>query len=226
MHSFYPMSASAGSTISHLWTLLAPAFLARTSAPLANALDSAESRQVSSSKSFELQKSSSPNGWSLKTSSGFSLPTQDGISRSFSHRWPRSGILWRTGFSTVNSSEWPNDDAACSLLEVLEKEAPQRFYLSPKAAAGIIRRAKSWRKRLSEPIRRDLQRTASFPALSLRAQTSSSRHSPIRSSDNRSTAHPLILRRLTPTECEMLQGFPKGWTVPDTAHWATPLRSE
>lgn len=34
----------------------------------------------------------------------------------------------------------------------------------------------------------------------------------------------LSVRRLTPTECEILQGFPKGWTVPDTEHWATPLR--
>ena len=27
----------------------------------------------------------------------------------------------------------------------------------------------------------------------------------------------LSVRRLTPTECEVLQGFPKGWTLPDTA---------
>ena len=34
------------------------------------------------------------------------------------------------------------------------------------------------------------------------------------------------LRRLTPTECETLQGFPKGWTVPATEHWATRSRSK
>jgi DNA (cytosine-5)-methyltransferase 1 len=92
------------------------------------------------------------------------------------------------------------------------------------AEAGIIRRAKSWRKRLAEPILKDLERIASYPALSPPARTSSSRRSPIKSSNNRSAAHLLILRRLTPTECEMLQGFPKGWTVPDTAHWAMPSR--
>ncbi|MFQ5627058.1 MAG: DNA cytosine methyltransferase [Methyloligellaceae bacterium] len=27
---------------------------------------------------------------------------------------------------------------------------------------------------------------------------------------------PLLIRRLTPIECERLQGFPDGWTVPDT----------
>ena len=35
----------------------------------------------------------------------------------------------------------------------------------------------------------------------------------------------LSVRRLTPTECEVLQGFPKGWTVPATKRSATPSRS-
>jgi site-specific DNA-cytosine methylase len=34
----------------------------------------------------------------------------------------------------------------------------------------------------------------------------------------------LSVRRLTPTECETLQSFPKGWTVPDTEHWETRSR--
>jgi site-specific DNA-cytosine methylase len=32
------------------------------------------------------------------------------------------------------------------------------------------------------------------------------------------------VRRLTPTECETLQAFPKGWTVPDIEHWETRSR--
>jgi DNA (cytosine-5)-methyltransferase 1 len=27
------------------------------------------------------------------------------------------------------------------------------------------------------------------------------------------------VRRLTPTECERLQGFPDGWTIPDGTDW-------
>lgn len=27
------------------------------------------------------------------------------------------------------------------------------------------------------------------------------------------------VRRLTPTECERLQGFPDGWTIPDNTDW-------
>lgn len=33
------------------------------------------------------------------------------------------------------------------------------------------------------------------------------------------------VRRLTPTECESLQGFPWGWTVPATEHLGTRSRS-
>lgn len=32
------------------------------------------------------------------------------------------------------------------------------------------------------------------------------------------------VRRLTPTECEILQGFPWAWTVPAIDHWGTPAR--
>jgi DNA (cytosine-5)-methyltransferase 1 len=27
------------------------------------------------------------------------------------------------------------------------------------------------------------------------------------------------VRRLTPSECESLQGFPRGWTIPDGTDW-------
>ena len=43
---------------------------------------------------------------------------------------------------TLNGSEWPKDADVCSLSHILEKGTlPQRFYLSPKACAGILRRA-------------------------------------------------------------------------------------
>jgi hypothetical protein len=44
--------------------------------------------------------------------------------------------------STPNISEWPNDAVVCSLSQVLEQTSiPQRFFLSSKACAGILRRA-------------------------------------------------------------------------------------
>ena len=58
-----------------------------------------------------------------------------------------------TAFSTLNTSEWPNDAVVCSLSQVLETDSvPQRFYLSPKACAGILRRAEKRGKTLPEPL--------------------------------------------------------------------------
>lgn len=47
-----------------------------------------------------------------------------------------------------NSSEWPSDAAVSFLSEVLEPCAPQKYYLSPKACAGILRRAETRGKNL------------------------------------------------------------------------------
>ncbi|MEP1521991.1 hypothetical protein [Ascidiaceihabitans sp.] len=61
------------------------------------------------------------------------------------------------GFSTLNTSEWPNDADVCSLSSILEVGSiPQRFYLSAKACAGILRRAEKRRKSLPQALRQAL----------------------------------------------------------------------
>jgi hypothetical protein len=40
-----------------------------------------------------------------------------------------------------NILEWPNDAAVCSLSQILETDAPQKYFLSSTACAGILRRA-------------------------------------------------------------------------------------
>lgn len=48
-----------------------------------------------------------------------------------------------------NISAWPNDAAVCSLSQVLEQGSiPQRYFLSAKACAGILRRAEARGKTL------------------------------------------------------------------------------
>ena len=48
----------------------------------------------------------------------------------------------RGGFLMPNISAWPNVGSGSSLLQVLERTSiPERYYLSPKACAGILRRA-------------------------------------------------------------------------------------
>lgn len=55
-----------------------------------------------------------------------------------------AGISERGGFWTLNTSEWPSADdgySVCSLSEILESTSPPKYWLSPKAARGILRRA-------------------------------------------------------------------------------------
>lgn len=65
------------------------------------------------------------------------------------------------GFSTLNTSDWPNDAAVCSLSQILETgPIPQRFYLSAKACAGICRRAEKRGKVLPTRLRKALESVA------------------------------------------------------------------
>jgi hypothetical protein len=55
-------------------------------------------------------------------------------------RWQSNGVCW-----THNTSEYPNDEGACSSSLSLILSSPTdvqaRYYLSPKACQGILRRA-------------------------------------------------------------------------------------
>lgn len=52
-----------------------------------------------------------------------------------------------------NVSTWHNESTVCRLSDVLETEnIPQKFFLSPKACAGILRRAESRGKKLPEQL--------------------------------------------------------------------------
>ena len=65
----------------------------------------------------------------------------------------------RGEFSTLNISEWPNDAVVCSLSQVLETDSiPQKFFLSAKACAGILRRAESRGKILPVQLQQALAR--------------------------------------------------------------------
>jgi hypothetical protein len=53
------------------------------------------------------------------------------------------------------------DDGVCSLSDILETgDVPQRFYLSPKACAGILRRAAKRDKELPAQLQRALEQVA------------------------------------------------------------------
>lgn len=80
---------------------------------------------------------------SSRTYPDFFPPTTDEISPSFSRRWPNSGFTTSpTECWTVDISECPSDGGvSTSLPDVLVEASAPRFFLSPTAAAGILRRA-------------------------------------------------------------------------------------
>lgn len=65
----------------------------------------------------------------------------------------------RGGSSMPNISEWPHDAAVCLLSQVLERTSiPQRYFLSAKACAGILRRAEKRGRQLPPLLQTALER--------------------------------------------------------------------
>jgi len=61
----------------------------------------------------------------------------------------------------LNTSEFRNGAAVCSLSDILETgDVPQRYFLTPKACAGILRRAERRGKELTMTLRQALQQVA------------------------------------------------------------------
>ena len=122
-------------------------------------------------------------GWCWKTSLDSSLPLGVVTSEDSSMKWTSSGTLSRGELLMLDISESPSDAVECSLSQVLSKTAPHRFSLSAKATAGILERARKRGKKLPAELQAALE------------------------------SGELSTRRLTPTECEILMGWPPGWTI-------------
>jgi len=64
---------------------------------------------------------------------------------------------------TLSTSEFHSAAAASSLSDILEVgDVPQRFYLSPKACSGILRRAEKRGKELPEALAAALREVAAL----------------------------------------------------------------
>jgi hypothetical protein len=118
----------------------------------------------SSSSSPELSMLFDPAGFSSRTYPVSSLATAVGTSESSLERWPTSGTAWLGGLSTHASSECRSVDGECSswqpsLTEILEEpqNVPEKYSLSARAAAGILRRAEKRGKALPPHLRTALE---------------------------------------------------------------------
>ncbi len=95
---------------------------------------------------------------SSKMCTAFSLATEDATSRSYSRRWTNSGTVWRGACLTVKTSESPSSVVESTLLPCIEtSEVPDKYFLSPNAATGILRRVDTMGRNLPPSFRRSLE---------------------------------------------------------------------
>ena len=112
-----------------------------------------------------LLSAQAPAGSFGKMSPVCSAWTKGELSPPSSAGWQNAGMVSPTECWTLSMSEWtdlpeqcPNDDGVCSLSDILETgDVPQRYYLSPRACAGILRRAVKRGKTLPQRLAHALQ---------------------------------------------------------------------
>jgi hypothetical protein len=104
-----------------------------------------ENARPSSSSSHGSQTSLfQPEGTSSSRTFPDYFPAKaDEISPSFSRRWPSSGFTTSPGECwTADTSECPSGGGVSSCLaDVIQDNVASKYFLSPRAAAGILRRA-------------------------------------------------------------------------------------
>ena len=73
--------------------------------------------------------------------------------------WVTDGA-WLTEFSMLNTGVSPSEEQGSTLSQILLAEVPEKYYLSPKACLGILRRASVRGKELPEVLKKALERQA------------------------------------------------------------------
>jgi site-specific DNA-cytosine methylase len=197
--------------------------LAKTLVSQASEPDLQASEVHSPSHSSTLWSDTDLGGSCWKMSLGSSVQTKALTSEGFSMKWSNSGMAYRGELWTLDTSESPSDGVECSLSQVLNPTAPARFSLSAKAASGILRRAGRRGKVLPLALQTALESLALCQQELTDSQTeykSSSKDT----SESLAKTEGSSVRRLTPTECERLMGWPDGWTI--SKAWRANRRSD
>ena len=99
-----------------------------------------------------------PSGSFGKMCQVSSVQEVEGTLVPFLGRWPNAGMGSHIGCLTLNTLESPKDGVESLLSDVLEVGSlPQKFYLSPRACEGILRRAEKRAKELPPALKVALQ---------------------------------------------------------------------
>ena len=134
-------------------TLFAEDFPAKTSASQESDVDLTENAADFGSSLRASLMRFNPSGSSLKTCQVYSLAMEGETLPSSFNGWQSAGMAWDGECLTVRALDLPSDASVCLLSQVLETEVDARYFLSPKACAGILRRAEARGKVIPEPLR-------------------------------------------------------------------------
>lgn len=104
--------------------------------------------------------SNAPHGLSERMCPGSSLVEAAQTLRRSSGRSPNAGMAWPGRYLTLNTLEWRNAAAVCSLSDILEDNPDPKYSLSAKACSGILNRAEKRGKELPQPLRLALEAVA------------------------------------------------------------------
>ena len=119
--------------------------LARTSVSPENSQDFAEIAQACFSELCtwldNSKKKKDPLTCSLRTLRICFLLMEDGISPNFSLRWTKQGMMRSGKFSTLRTSECHKTENAVSLLDILEAEVDETYFLP----SHVVQRLLSYR---------------------------------------------------------------------------------
>ncbi|SDM84597.1 hypothetical protein SAMN05216191_11996 [Paenibacillus jilunlii] len=146
------------------------------------------------------------------------------ISKSSSEQWLNSGMVWRGEYWMQNTLEHPNDVEESTLSQVVEANAPLKYFLNRAQLLSLLDRAWERKKPLPPDLARaiclQLSTLYSMPELEERLLQDPKQkdiemmEKPIHLTPE--AAQTLSVRRMLPSEYERLQGFPVGWTQIDS----------
>ena len=144
--------------------------------------------------------------------------------KSSSQHWMNSGMVFHGEYWMQNSLEHRNAVEERTLSQVVEPSAPLKYFLNPEQIQSLIARATERETSLPPAMMKAYQAQISFLS-SMQAlaeeQVQGHKEKVTETMEKLILSTPeearmLYVRRMLPSECEQLQGFPVGWTETDT----------
>ncbi len=199
-------------------------FLAKVSAKLDSAVDSTTPEGLSSLTSLGFSSTRDPHIFYSKTSRVYLLTRLDRLSIKYLKFLPTWGIELNGNYLTARTSEYPRIASACSLSAILEENVDEKYYLSDTAIKRLLKFgiravdengiAGTLKARTGRP-QNDERYILDYKVPTSKTRRGRIKHGYTGALDTdvqQAVIEGARLRRLTPLECERLQGFPDLWT--------------